>query len=332
MASRRARLTGALFAVLTSALAVTAAAGVSQAVGPPPAGFGIRLLQVPTSEQADPRARLYIVDRLAPGTTVHREFQVANKGSQPLALSLYPAAASISDGVFQFAAGHTQNEMTTWITIDKSTVDLAPHAVAALTATIAVPRDAPSGEQYGVIWAQEAGKGTGNVTIVNRVGIRLYLSIGSGGAPAAAFTLGTPVTSRAPDGSPLVQVPVRNTGGRAVDIRGTVQLAGGPGGLQAGPFQAAGVVTLAPGQSAQDVFKLSSKLPAGPWQASFTMVSGLITKTEKVTMTFNGTPATAARKSFPVGPAAAGGAALVILVAAVALITRSRRAHRTRHA
>jgi len=332
MASRRARLAGALFAVLTSALAVTATAGVSQAAGPPPARFGIRLLQVPASEADDPRARVYIIDHLAPGTTVHREFQVANEDSQPLTLSVYPAAASISNGVFQFASGHAQNQMTTWITLSKSTVNLAPHTAATLTATIAVPHDAPSGSQYGVIWAQEAAKGAGNVAIVNRVGIRLYLSIGAGGAAAPAFTLGTPVTSRAADGSPLVQVPVRNSGGVALDVRGTIQLADGPGGLQAGPYGAVGVDTLAPGQSHQMTFKLSSSLPAGPWQASFTMVSGLITKTEKVTLTFNGTPASAARKSFPVVPVAAGGAGLVLLAAAAVLITRSRRAHRARHA
>jgi hypothetical protein len=64
MTSRRARLAGALLVILTSALAVTAA-GSSQAASPPPAHFGIRLLQVPASEANDPRARLYIIDRLA---------------------------------------------------------------------------------------------------------------------------------------------------------------------------------------------------------------------------------------------------------------------------
>ncbi len=99
MTFRRARLAGALLVILTSALAVTATAGVSQAASPPSAQFGIRLLQVPASEANDPRAKLYIIDHLAPGTTVHREFQVANEGSQPLTLSVYPAAASISKGV-----------------------------------------------------------------------------------------------------------------------------------------------------------------------------------------------------------------------------------------
>ena len=332
MAFRRARLVGALLVFLIS----PAAASVSQAATPPPAKFGIRLLQVPASEAKDPRARLYIIDHLAPGTTVHREFQVSNDGSQPLTLSVYPAAASISNGVFQFAGGHTQNQMTTWITISKSTVALAPGASANLTATIAVPRTAPPGSQYGVIWAQESAKGSGNVTLVNRVGIRLYLSIGPGGAPAPNFSLGTPTTSRAPDGSRLISVPVTNTGGVALDVRGTVQLTGGPGGLQAGPFNAVNVDTIAPSQSNPATFKLSKTLPVGPWQAAITMVSGLITKTENVTLTFkNGapTPATAPRKSsFPVVPIAAGIAALIMLAAIAVLITRIRRTHRPRQA
>jgi hypothetical protein len=334
MAFRPARLVGAFLVFLISAAAPAAAASASQVTTPPPTQFGIRLLEVPASEANDPRAKLYIIDRVAPGATVHHELQVSNEGSQPLTLSVYPAAASISNGVFQFAGGHIQNEMTTWITMSHDTVDLAPRASATLTATIAVPANAPSGSQYGVIWAQETGKGTGNVTMVNRVGIRLYLSIGAGGAPAPNFALGTPTSSRGPDGSPLVQVPVRNTGGVAVDVRGTAQLTDGPGGLLAGPFSATNVDTLAPGESHPETFELSSKLPEGPWQVSFTMVSGLINKTEKVTMKFNdnGATTTAAHKSFPIVPVASGIAVLVLLAAAALLITRSRRTHGARPA
>ena len=46
------------------------------------------------------------------------------------------------------------------------------------------------------------------------------------------------------------------------------------------------------------------------------MVSGLLTKTETVTLDFAGGPATAARSPFPVIPVAAGLAVLVLLAAA----------------
>ena len=247
---------------------------------------------------------------------ITRKFEVLNLGSTPAQVTVYPAAATISGGTFRFANGDTQNEMTTWVSISKSALTLAPHSDAALVATITVPGNAPSGEQYGVIWAQVSARGAGNVTLVSRVGIRIYLSIGPGGAAAPGFTLGTPVARRTSAGVPVVSVPVHNTGGTAVDVQGTLQLTDGPGGVSAGPFHAEQVDTLAPGQSYPATFALPAKLPNGSWQATFTMVSGLITKTETVTLSFNGAPATAAaaHSKFP-----------VVWVAA-----RHRRTHRHR--
>jgi hypothetical protein len=268
---------------------------------------------------------LYIVSHLAPGSVTRREFQVVNLGNQPVHLLVYPAAATIAHGSMQFAAGHTQDEMTTWVHISQPAVSLAPHATATLTATIAVPRDASDGEQYGVIWAEQDKPGPGNIMLASRVGIRLYLSVGSGSAPASAFSLGTPAVSRTPGGNPVVQLPVRNTGDLALDIRGTLQLADGPGGTQAGPFSAASVLTLAPGQSSPDRFALSPLLPRGPWQATFTMVSGPVTRTETATLTFPAILAPA-HAAFPAIPVAAGAGAAILLAAAALLIIRSRRA------
>ena len=249
----------------------------------------------------------------------------------PLHVTVYPAAATIGQGGFQFAAGHTQNEMTPWVRISQTTVNLAPHSAATLTATIAVPHDAPSGSQYGVIWAEQDTTGSGNVLLVSRVGIRLYLSIGPGGAPAPNFTVGTPTVSHTSGGSPIVHVPVHNTGGVALDVRGTLQLTGGPGGLQDGPFPAASVDTLAPGQAHPATFALSSKIPACPWQATFTFTSGLITKTEKVTLNLGGgAPVTAAHTSFPIVPVVAGIAAVILLAVVVLIVRRVRRTPRLR--
>jgi hypothetical protein len=325
MILRHLRLAVALFFLVLAAMG--AGQGVSRAATAPAGQLGIKLLQVPSSEANDPRALEYIIDRLAPGTVIHRQFEVSNLGGIPLHVSVYPAAATVSTGSFQFDAGHTQNEMTTWVSVSRGTLTVAPHGNATLMATVAVPRTAPSGSQYGVIWAQVSSGGGGNVKLVSRVGIRLYLSIGVGGAPAPNFTLGTPVASRTSAGAPVIRVPVDNTGGLALDVKGTIRLSGGPGGVSAGPFSASTIVTIAPGQSAPDTFKLSSSLPNGPWQASFTMVSGLLTKTERATLDFNGVTTTAAttRHSFPVVPVAGGAAAVILIAIAALLVTRSRR-------
>jgi hypothetical protein len=329
-----------VLALLVLALAVTAGAGTAaskeattassappagQGTGPH-AGIGIRLLPVPGSTPGGLRARLYIIGHLAPGSVIRREFQVVNLGNQPVHLLVYPAAATIAHGSMQFAPGHIPDEMTTWVRISQPAVSLAPHGTATLTATIAVPRDAPDGEQYGVIWAEQDKRVPGNILLASRVGIRLYLSVGSGSAPTTAFTLGIPAVRRTPGGSPVIQVPVHNTGGLALDIRGTLQLAHGPGGAQAGPFSAASVLTLAPGQSSPDRFTLSSRLAGGPWQATFTMVSGPLTRTETATLTFPAAPAPAARAAFPAIPVAAGAGTAILLAAAALLIIRARRA------
>jgi len=285
--------------------------------------IGIKLLQAPASERNDPRAYVYIIDHLPPGTVIHRKFQVANMGSRAARISVYPAAATIGGGQFRFAPGTTRNELTTWVRISHPALNLRPHQRATDTATITVPRDATRGEHYGVIWAQTSGGTSGNVRLVSRVGIRMYLSVGPGGAPPSDFALGTPTAGRA-HGRPFLTVPVRNTGGRAVDILGLLTLASGPGGLRAGPFRAATVVTLAPGQSGRVSYLLGAGLPNGPWQAQVKLQSGFIIKTRTYTVNFIGR-VSAGASTFPVALVAGLAALVVILAIAAALIISHRR-------
>jgi len=333
MKVRPTRAAGALM-VMTLATTLLAGGGIGQAATAPQNQFGIKLLQAPASEAGDPRADIYIIDHLNPGADISRNFQVSNTGSNTITLSLYPAAAAVSGGTFKFAAGHTQNEMTTWVHLNKPAVTLAPHTTATVTATVDVPKDATSGNDNGVIWAEQDAKGPGNVNLVSRVGIRMYLNIGPGGAPAPGFTAGTPTTSTGSNGTRLVSVPINNTGGRAIDVRGSMSLSNGPGGLRAGPFNPRSMDTLAPGQSHPVTFALSSKLPEGPWQATFTFKSDLITKTEKVTLNLASGSATTAssHKNFPIVPVAGGIGLFLILVIGGFLILRHRRAPGPRHA
>ena len=332
--SPRRLLTAALLAVSAVAMAGPAAATPSPSPARPSAhtphtSIGIKLLQAPVSERNNPRAHVYIIDHLPTGAVIHRKFLVSNLGSAAAHVTVYAAAASITGGQFLFAPGRTQNEMTTWVHVSHPTLNLGPHQSATDTASIAVPRNATRGEQYGVIWAQVSGGKQGNVTLVSRVGIRIYLSVGQGGAPPSAFSLGTPTAGRV-HGRPFLHVPVRNTGGRAVDVLGLLTLTGGPGGLRAGPFRAKTVVTLAPGQSGQISYILGAGLPNGPWQAQIKAQSGFIIETKTFTVNFTG-QVSAAHK-FPVALVAGLVAAVVILAAAAALIITHRRRTRRLHA
>ena len=242
-------------AVLTVAAAAltTALAGSAQAVTKPPAPvFGIRLVDIPVDAANNPRAYRYIIDHLNPGITIHRRVQIANLTPWAARITLYPDAAVIRDGAFVGDAGQARSYLTTWITLSRHSVSLAPHARAMVTVTIQVPRTASPGNLYGVIWAQETylGKTSTGVNIVetNRVGIRIYLNVGPGGPPPVNFDITSIRGARSPHGQFLVAAQVNNTGGQAIDATGTLKLTNGPGDLSAGPYKEQ-AVTLAPGQS-----------------------------------------------------------------------------------
>lgn len=299
----------------------------------PDGSIGVRLLDAPAGRRDDPRARLYIVDHLAPGTTIERRIEVSNSTSQAADISVYAGAAAIEDGTFAIADARTPNELTTWVSLDRSIVDVPAGGQSPVRVTIDVPDDASAGERYGVIWAELAGQAPddGGVTVVNRVGIRLYLSVGPGGEPASDFQVDTLTAERTSDGQPIVNALVHNTGGRALDMSGSLQLSNGPGGLSAGPFPAELGTTLAPGDSEAVTVLLDPRLPDGPWDARLDLTSGLITRTAEATITF---PADAGRAA-PVPAQDTGwglrwvvlilGAALLVALLLFLLLRRRRR-------
>lgn len=317
-------------ALVLAAAVLTAAAGPAAAStlsGPPAQGsFGVRLLTAPVSERANPLARLYIIDHLAPGATLRSKMQVANMSKSAVRLNMYVAAATIRHGQFMFAVGHTQNLMTTWVHLSRPVLLLAPGGRANETVTIRVPRNAPPGEQYGVVWAANRGRDAARKTIslVNRVGIRIYLSVGPGNPPASNFAMAPPTTSRNASGRAQVTVRVRNTGGRALTLSGTLSLTGGPGGLRVGPFRLSTGAVLAPGQSAPVIFTLSPRIPDGPWHAKIRLQSGLVVRSETATIDF--TTAALASSGFPLAPAA--GISMLVLIALSAFVIRGRRLQR----
>jgi hypothetical protein len=272
-------------------VSVSTAAPVAIARAATAGGIGVQLLDVPATAQSDPRARLYIIDRLHPGTTIHRRIEISNTTASTVHVVSYPAAATISQGAFIGAAAHPPNELSTWTSVlpGASEVPADGHAIA--TVTIAVPRDAPPGEQYGVVWAEtrSAPPADGGITQVSRVGIRLYLSIGPGGAPASEFTINSLTGKRSADGQPVVVASVHNTGGRALDMNGTLQLSSGPGGLSAGPFSATLGTTLAIGATEPITIVLDKQIPDGPWHALVTLRSGLLERTARATISFPAT-------------------------------------------
>jgi hypothetical protein len=292
-------------------------------------------VEVPLATRDDPRAQIYIVDHLAPGAVLHREIEISNTTAATANIALYPAAATIVEGAFLGAAGRTANDLSSWTSVTPNVSDLPAAAYLRAAVTITVPSDAPSGEHYGVVWAETHSApvgASGGIMHVTRVGIRLYLSVGTGGAPRPDFTIESLTATRSSDGQPTVLATVHNTGGRALDINGTLQLLAGPSGLRAGPFDVALGTTLAIGATAPVTIALDKQLPAGPWDAEISLRSGLFERSARATITFPDTGAapavdTTTARSGWLSPAIVGLAALLLLGILVLAVKRGPMFH-----
>jgi hypothetical protein len=261
------------------------AIGASAAGSPIPGNsVGFRLVDAPSDRVQDPRAHIYIVDHLAPGTTIHRRVEVSNGTAQAVHIKLYAGAATLEQGQFKAPGGPGGNEVAGWTSVSPPAVDVAPQSVMQAAVTIAVPSSASTGERYGVVWAElPASQGNGGVSLVNLTGVRIYLSVGPGGEPASSFVIQSLVARRDQQGQPVVAAQVRNTGGRALDLNGHASLTGGPGRLSAGPFDAKNE-TLPIGQSGEVLIALDPAIPSGSWKVQVTLHSGLIENTAEAVL------------------------------------------------
>jgi hypothetical protein len=351
-----ATVTGALAGPLASAasaagtappatvqLARTARSALPRSASDPATGpgtVGVRLLDVPADTVNNPRAREYVVDALAPGTTIHRRMEVSNTTKSAQHVAVYAAAAVITGGSFVGAAAHTANDLSTWTSMSRPSLDVAAGGTAVDTITVAIPSTASPGERYAVVWASVSNAGDGgNIDLVNRVGIRMYVYVG-GTNPATSFTVNTLTGQRSSAGHPLVRAVVHNTGGRAVDFSGTLTLSAVTGGLTGGPYRAQLGTTLAPGQSEPVWFMLTNQVGDGPWNATVTLRSGLNRQTFRAPITFpraQGTGVATAAHSVSSGIGVYTiliSAILVVLLAVLAalvIMAYRRRRHHKNH-
>jgi hypothetical protein len=328
-----------LFAMILLALSSAApatAAEVAPATAPAPlptqpAGIGIRLVDMPASTKDDPRASTYIIDRLAPGAEIKRRVRVENNTGSVQTVRVYQGAAHIDGGAFIGDDAATKNELSVWTQVAQPQVDLPAGGSAEVLVTIKVPADAAESEQYGAIWAEVRSRAANGVVQANRVGIRIYLSVGAGNGKPADFTITSVTAGRGKDGNPELSAVVTNTGGRALDITGGLSLTGGPGGLSAGPFNVQKAATIAPGNAQPITFAPPSVLPNGPWTAQIKLRSGLLERAASATVTFPeagpGEPVAPVRDDGThwLSVATIAAAVLLALLAAVWLVLRRHR-------
>jgi hypothetical protein len=274
----------AVLLVVTAVLGLLAAPGVAHATDD--GNLSIRLTEAPSERRDDPRARIYIVDHTAPGSTITRHVEVTNDSPVSRRVSIYPGPSRIVDGAWSPQERGSTSDLTSWTSVGRAGVRLGPHASVTVPVTIRVPRDATQGERYGVVWAQTASTEPGQVRLVSRVGIRVYLSVGPGGEPATDFRIDGLTGVRAPDGGLQVLADVTNTGGRALDLEGDLRLTDGPNSLSAGPFPATRGTTLGSGDRGRVRVDLDETLPLGPWHAALRLRSGEEVRRAEADLTF----------------------------------------------
>ena len=256
-----------------------------------------------------------------------RRIEISNTTDATADIVVFPAAAGIAEGKFSFAPGRTGDSLSSWTTIAQPVLHLASGATVLDTVTINIAKRASSGERYAVVWAEVTAPSPthSGVRLVNRVGIRMYVSVGKGGLPAAEFTVGSLVASRGANGDPLVAAVVHNVGQAALDITGELMLSDGPGGLSAGPFPVTLGSLLAPDQSAVERTELDSQVPRGPWRADLTLSSDGTERSSVTMITFPPSALTSGKRSLSGPLMLAALVVLTLMLAAGTSILFSRR-------
>ena len=116
------------------------------------------------------------------------------------------------------------------------------------------------------------------MTLVNRVGMRMYVSVGPGGTgalgDAGSFSVTGVTARRTTSGQPLLIATIANTGTWTLDLAGNLTLASGPAGLRAADVPVRVRPPLPPGIATQIQIPLDPRLPPGPWRARLHLRSG----------------------------------------------------------
>ena len=203
---------------LLVALAALVALSVPPAAAAAPVTLTVAVAE-PDISEGDPGGGAYLVEDLEPGSSLRRRIVVTTTSTQPIEASFYAAGASLARHRFEFADGRAHNELSRWVTVRPRAATVHAGTPTTVTVEIRVPRGALAGERVAMVWAE-----TARANVVSRVGVRSYVTVG-GGHARPELELGDLVATRKAAGGVDLGVVVRNTGRRAAELTGTVELA-----------------------------------------------------------------------------------------------------------
>jgi len=190
--------------------------------------FGIR----PANPSADGATSGYFTLKAQPGETLKDAVVVANPGTVPIKVALYPVDATSGRGGGAIYLGNTdpRNGVGAWITLDASTVEVAPRKQETIPFTLAVPKTMRVGQYLGGIAVQldrgasaapqEAG--SFGVSTVTRALTAVLVNVGEITAPPSLRIMGARIADV--DGLPTLTLSMENDGTTLVKSHGNVTM------------------------------------------------------------------------------------------------------------
>ena len=183
---------------------------------------------------ASPRDRSYIVKTVDAGSELTDRLEAVNLTDKPLDIDIAAVDATVlADG--SFAPGTAATAEGAWFTVTPSRVRVPAKGTMPVQVRIRIPADATPGDHIAAVVAQRADgattpSGQGNVVLLQRVGVRAYLTV-RGATPARrAFELRDLRWVGAP-AARTFEADIANVGDLLVEPLGSLTI--GRGGLSA---------------------------------------------------------------------------------------------------
>jgi len=140
-------------------------------------------------------ARQYFFLELSPGATVKDSVTVKNASKVRQVLDLYPADAFNVESGAGFALrkrGDKNSDVGSWITLDKTRVEIPPDGSVSVPFTLTVPRGATPGDHAGgIVTIEQAPAPSGDnsqIQIQRALGVRTYVRISGPLTPSLVLT------------------------------------------------------------------------------------------------------------------------------------------------
>ncbi|MCL2174136.1 hypothetical protein FWH58_02495 [Candidatus Saccharibacteria bacterium] len=120
---------------------------------------------------------------LEPGQRFDGSFKIINSGSEPFDFRVYVKPFAVgADCVDQYEESGDFNIMTRWINFDQNNYyDIQPDQTQVVTFHVDVPKDAPAGGQYVVIFAESGNFDTqagAAIGVERRIGYKFFANLG----------------------------------------------------------------------------------------------------------------------------------------------------------